>query len=114
MVKRSRGKKQEEETEKQKHFIVTENNLFKCFTTKFTIRSSLASLIMASHGIPPIVEDSWTLDQERHLPSLSNLPDFIGHNFEHFDSQRLNKSAYKLIILYYNAYTFPVKKADFY
>ena len=28
MVKRSRGKKQQEETEKQQHVIVTENNLF--------------------------------------------------------------------------------------
>ena len=34
MVKRSRGKKQWEETEKQQHVIVTENNLFKGFTTE--------------------------------------------------------------------------------
>ena len=34
IVKRSRGKKQQEETEKQKYVIVTENWLFKGFTTK--------------------------------------------------------------------------------
>ena len=34
MVKGSRGKKQKEETDKQQHVIVTENNLFKGFTTK--------------------------------------------------------------------------------
>ena len=34
MVKRSRGKKQQKETEKQQHIIVTENNLFKGYTTK--------------------------------------------------------------------------------
>ena len=34
MVKRNRGKQQREETEKQQHVIVTENNLFKCFTTE--------------------------------------------------------------------------------
>ena len=34
MVKRIRGKKQQEETEKQQHIIATENNLFKGFTTK--------------------------------------------------------------------------------
>ena len=32
MAKRSRGKKQQEETEKQQHVIVTGNNLFKDFT----------------------------------------------------------------------------------
>ena len=31
-VKRSRGKKHQEETQKQQHVIVTENNLFKGFT----------------------------------------------------------------------------------
>ena len=34
MVKRSRGKKQQEESEKQQDIIMTENNLFKGFTTK--------------------------------------------------------------------------------
>ena len=34
MVKRSRGKKQQEEAEKQQHVIVTEYNLFKDLTTK--------------------------------------------------------------------------------
>ena len=34
MVKRSSGEKQQEETEKQEHVIVTENNLFKGFTTE--------------------------------------------------------------------------------
>ena len=29
-----KGNKQQEETEKQQHFIVIENNLFKCFTTE--------------------------------------------------------------------------------
>ena len=34
MVKRSRGKKQHRKTEKQQHIIVTENNVFKGFTTE--------------------------------------------------------------------------------
>ena len=34
MVKRRRGIKQQEETEKQQHIIVTENNLFKGFTAE--------------------------------------------------------------------------------
>ena len=34
MVERGRRKKYQEETEKQQHVIVTENNLFKSFTTK--------------------------------------------------------------------------------
>ena len=34
MAKRSRGKKQQEETEKLQHVIATGNNLFKGFTTK--------------------------------------------------------------------------------
>ena len=34
MVKNSRGKKQQEETEKHQYVVMTENNLFKSFTTK--------------------------------------------------------------------------------
>ena len=34
MVKRSRGKKQQKEIEKQQHIILTENNLFKGYTTE--------------------------------------------------------------------------------
>ena len=34
MVKRSRKEKQHEETEKQQNVIVTENNIFKGFTTE--------------------------------------------------------------------------------
>ena len=34
MVKRSRGRKQQEETEKHQHMIMTENNLFKGYATK--------------------------------------------------------------------------------
>ena len=34
MVKNERGKKQQEETQKQQHVIVTENRLFKGFTTE--------------------------------------------------------------------------------
>ena len=34
MVKRNRGKKQQEETAKHQHIIITENNLFKDFTTE--------------------------------------------------------------------------------
>ena len=34
MIKRSRGKKQQDETEKQQHVIVTENHLFKNFTAE--------------------------------------------------------------------------------
>ena len=34
MVKRSRGKNQQKETEKQQYVIVTENNLFKGFTAE--------------------------------------------------------------------------------
>ena len=34
LIKRNRGKKQQKEIEKHQHVIVTENNLFKGFTTK--------------------------------------------------------------------------------
>ena len=34
MVKRIRVKKQQKETEKQQHIFMTDNNLFKGFTTK--------------------------------------------------------------------------------
>ena len=34
MVERSRGKKQQEETEKHQHVIMSENNVFKGYTTK--------------------------------------------------------------------------------
>ena len=34
MVKRNRGKEQQDETEKQQRNIVTENGLFKGFTTE--------------------------------------------------------------------------------
>ena len=34
IVKRSRGKKRQKETERQQYVIVAENNLFKGFTTK--------------------------------------------------------------------------------
>ena len=34
MVERGRRKKYQEETEKQQHVIVTENNLFKSFAAK--------------------------------------------------------------------------------
>ena len=37
MVKRNRGKKQQEETEKHQHVIMTENNLFKGYTTKYVL-----------------------------------------------------------------------------
>ena len=49
MAKNSRGKKQQQETEKQQHVIVTENNLFKVLLQKvfeITTESSLASLIV--------------------------------------------------------------------
>ena len=58
MIKRSRGKKQQEETEKQQYIIVTENNILKGFTTE----GSPASLTVASHGIPYDVEDSLPVD----------------------------------------------------
>ena len=47
MVKRSRGKKHQEETEKQQHVIVTESSLFKGLLQKvfkITTESSPASL----------------------------------------------------------------------
>ena len=34
MIKRSIGKKQQKETEKQQHVVVREDNLFKGFTTE--------------------------------------------------------------------------------
>ena len=60
--KRSRGKTQHEETEKQQYVIVTENNFFKSIITenvKIMTRSSIASLTVLSHGIPHVVKDSW-------------------------------------------------------
>ena len=74
MVKNSRGKKQQKETEKQQHVIVAENKLFKSFTTEGIrnydqkIRSSAASLTVASHGNLQAVEDFWSVDRQHHLP----------------------------------------------
>ena len=48
------AKEEQEETGKQQHVIVTENNLFKILQQKvfeITTRSSPANLIVASHGI---------------------------------------------------------------
>ena len=44
---------------------------------EITIRSSPASLIVASLGIPYAVENSCLVDPRRHLPSLSSLPDYF-------------------------------------
>ena len=77
MVKRSRGKKQQEEKEKQQHVTVTENNIFKILLQKvfeIKISSSPASLVVASCGIPHIVEDSRPIDPQCHLaPLLSKI-----------------------------------------
>ena len=38
IVQRSKGKKQQEETEKQQHVIATENNLLKGFTIECVLK----------------------------------------------------------------------------
>ena len=45
MVKRGRGKKRQEETEKHQHIIMTENNLFKGYATKRVLIKGVISLI---------------------------------------------------------------------
>ena len=79
MVKRSRGKKQQEETEKQQHFIVTESNLFKGFNTE-DIRKydqEESGNLDIAYIIPHPMEDSWLRDSQRCLPSLSILPKYF-------------------------------------
>ena len=64
--------------QKQQHVIVTENNFLKLLLQnlfEIMARSSMASLIVPSHGIPYSIEDSWLVDPQRHLPSLSSLLD---------------------------------------
>ena len=80
IAKRSRGKKQQKETETQQHFIVTENNLFKILLQKMfkiSTRNSPVSLVAASHGISHAVEDCCPVDPQCHLPSLSSLSDYF-------------------------------------
>ena len=54
MVKNSSGKKQQEETKKRQHVIMTENKSFQGFTTE-GVRNYDQSLTVASHGIPHAV-----------------------------------------------------------
>ena len=72
MVKSSREKTQQEETEKQQHFIVTESNLFKGFNTE-DIRKydqEESGNLDIAYIIPHPMEDSWSVDPQRHLPTL--------------------------------------------
>ena len=48
---------------------------------EITIRSSSARLTVASQGIPNAVENSWPVDQQRQLPSLSILPNYFRSKF---------------------------------
>ena len=79
MIKKSRGKKQQKETEKQQYIIVRENSLFKGFATEGVPnydQKQSGKLDTSSHGIPHAVEDSLLVDPQRHLPTLSSLPDY--------------------------------------
>ena len=76
MVERRRGKKQQEETEKQQYVIETESN----FTTEGVRnidQNSPTNLTVVSHGIPHTVNDSRLKDPQCHLHSLSSLPDYF-------------------------------------
>ena len=83
MVKRSRGKKQQEEPEKQqlvngiKYNLFTKEDFILKKVFEITTRSIPARLIVASHGISHVVEDSWPINQQHHLLSLSSLPDYF-------------------------------------
>ena len=79
MVKEAEEKKQQEEIEKGRHVVGTGNNLFKSMqnVVEITTRTSHASLIGVSHGIPHAVEDSWPVDPQPHLPSLSSLQEYF-------------------------------------
>ena len=74
MTEKRRGKKQLEEAMKLQRVFVTQNNFFKGFTTEGIrnydqkIRSSAASLTVASHGNLQAVEDFWSVDRQHHLP----------------------------------------------
>ena len=83
MVKRSRGKKLQEETEKQQHVVVTKTIYLKVLLQKvmeITTRSSPASLRVALHGIPLVVEEflaGRSTSLSTTVALLSSLLDFF-------------------------------------
>ena len=86
MVKRSRAKKQKEETEKQ-HFIVTENNLFIDFTTNgvqnfqpkviLNTLTATVSLTATVDGDVDLPTRNLPHCEELHATLLSSLPDYF-------------------------------------
>ena len=79
MAKRSRGKKQQEKTEKQQKVIVTENNLFKILLQKlFQImtESSTESLTATVDGTEDLPARNLPLREEFNPTPLSSLWDY--------------------------------------
>ena len=79
MVKRSRGKKQEEETEKQ-YVIVNENSLFKSFATNNVRnydRGSPTSLTMTVDSAEVLPAMNFPQREEYHAKLFLNLPDYF-------------------------------------
>ena len=80
MVKRSRGKKQQEETEKQQHVIVTEKNWFRFLQQKLfeiTTESKPASLTATVEGAEDLFARYLLQDEEFHAMRISSLPDYF-------------------------------------
>ena len=88
----------------------------KINTIEITTRSSLASLIVASHGIPDAVEDSWPIDPQRSSPSLSSLPNYFRSKFRiTFVLKSLNIFffCYNNVLLFLCSALLPFSSADF-
>ena len=69
MVKRSREKKQQEETKKHQHMIMTENNLFKGYATKMfliTIENSPESFTLTVDGATDLPSRNFAQREEFH------------------------------------------------
>ena len=76
MVKRSREKKQQEETEKQKHVIVTESNLFNILLQKM-VEICPANLTVKADGAADLPARNLPQCKEFHATPISSLPDYF-------------------------------------
>ena len=80
MVKRSIEEKQQEETEKQQHVIVTKNNLFKILLQKvieIKTESNATSLTASVDGAADLPASNLPQRKEFHEKPLSSLPHYF-------------------------------------
>ena len=80
MVKKSRGKKKQEKTEKQQYVIVTENNLFEDFITKGVRnydRKQFGQLESDVHDAADLVARNLPQREEFYAMPLSSLANYF-------------------------------------